>query len=193
MICSIYTPTHTQLFSLLTSSRVELYDPYDPGSSDSELEVAQSEDHIPSTSSEYKDKGHQRLSTRRSRWDTTYSAPESRPFDRCNFSPETSPSESLGATLCHRLSEAYSPATESLDQQGFGSLSRPLEHSVYSADRTAHSSSTQLFPAAYRGQHTDGEERITVTEHRRSVTDKPYCLYHSDSLKSTQAIHTDQA
>ncbi|KAG7227173.1 hypothetical protein INR49_013972 [Caranx melampygus] len=153
-----------------SSEKVELYDPYDPGSSDSELEVAQSKDHNPSTFNEDKNMGCRRLSPVRSRWDTSYSAPESRPFSRRNFSPETSPSESRGPTSCHRLSEVYSPDTESLDRPGLGPISRPLEHRVCSPDRTAHSSSTQLFPASYRGQHTNGEERITVTEHRREIT-----------------------
>ncbi|XP_023270541.1 DBIRD complex subunit ZNF326 isoform X1 [Seriola lalandi dorsalis] len=157
--------------------KVELYDPYDPGSSDSELEVAQSKDHNHNHSASNQDNnpGRRRLSPggvcrEKRRWDSSYSVPGSQPFDRREFSPETRPSENRGLAPCHRLSEVYSPGTESLDRPGYGSISTPLEHRVCSPDRIVHSSSTQQFPASYGGQNINGEERITVTEHRREIT-----------------------
>ncbi|XP_071346364.1 uncharacterized protein [Trachinotus anak] len=157
------------------TEKVELYDPYDPGSSDSELEVAQSKDNNRSTSDQDNNPGCRHLSPGRGsrekrRWDSPYSVPGRQPFDQCDLDPETGPTENHVLNSCHRLSEAYGPGTESLDRPGYGSISRPVEHRVCSPDRIVHSSSTQQFPASYGGQKTNEEERITVTEHRREIT-----------------------
>ncbi|XP_040911269.1 uncharacterized protein LOC121193153 isoform X2 [Toxotes jaculatrix] len=160
-----------------SSERDELYDPYDPGSSDSEVEVTQRKDCSHPQSDQENNLGRRRLSPcrgsrRNSRWDIPYSEAGSRLFDRRDFSPETIPSESRGLSSGHRLPEqqSYSPDTEPLDRPVYGSISRPLDHRVCSPDRIVHGSSTQQFPTSYGGQTTNGEERIPVPEHRREMT-----------------------
>uniref|UniRef100_A0A3Q3RQ25 Zinc finger protein 326 n=1 Tax=Mastacembelus armatus TaxID=205130 RepID=A0A3Q3RQ25_9TELE len=152
--------------STICSERVELYDPYDPILSDSELE---SKDRNNSSSDQDNKLGRKLLSPGRgtrnkSRWD---SEPGSRLFNT-----ETRPNENRSLSPGHRLSErrAYSQDTESLDQPGYGSIRRPLDHKVCSPDRIIHGSSTQRFPASYGGQRTNGEERITVPEYRREMS-----------------------
>ncbi|XP_051255716.1 uncharacterized protein LOC127363214 isoform X3 [Dicentrarchus labrax] len=163
--------------STSSPERVELYNPYDPASSDSEHEIPQRQDHNHSPPDQDNNLGRQRLSPSKgchntSHWDIPYSEPESLPLDRHDFSHETRPTESRGLSPGHRLPErrAYSPDTESLDPPGYGSMSRPLDHRVCSPDRLIQGSSNQRFSAPYGGQRTNGEERITISEYRREMT-----------------------
>ncbi|KAF1384129.1 hypothetical protein PFLUV_G00139090 [Perca fluviatilis] len=148
-----------------SSEKVEIYNPYDPDSSDSEHEMtAQGHNHSPPD----QDEG----CLKKGRWDRSYSESASRLLDRCDFSPETRPTESRGFSTGHRLPErqAYAPTTESLDRPGFDSISRPLDHRVCSPERHVHGSSTQRFLASYGGQRTNGEERIIIPEYSREMT-----------------------
>ncbi|XP_042353170.1 A-kinase anchor protein 8-like [Plectropomus leopardus] len=150
-----------------SSERPEIYDPYDPISSDSEEEVLRSRDHIQSPAKYNKSPGREALSPGRGSnkkrcWGQSYSESLTQPLDRRDLS-ETRPAESRGLSPGHRLPErqAYSPNTESLDRS-------VLDHRVRSPDRHVQGSSTKLFPASYGGQRTNGEERI-VPEHWREM------------------------
>ncbi|XP_070829980.1 uncharacterized protein [Chaetodon trifascialis] len=155
--------------------RVELYNPYDPASSDSENEMSRGQDHNHSPPDQDNNLTRQRLSPGRGchderRWDSSYSEPESLPLERHDFDPETRPTESRGLSPCQRLPQAYCPDTETLVPPGYGSINRPLDHRVCSPDRLVHGSSTQRFLASYGAQRTNGEERITIPECRREVS-----------------------
>ncbi|XP_062284927.1 A-kinase anchor protein 8-like isoform X2 [Scomber scombrus] len=160
-----------------SSERIELYDPYDPGSSDSESDMTRrGSNHDHSPPDQDNNLARQRLSPGRGcleirHWNSSFSEPGSRPLDRHDFNPGTRPSESRGLSQGHRLPErrAYSPGTESLDRPGYGSINRPLDHRSRSPDRNIHSSSTQQFPGSYRGHRTNGEERITMPEYKREM------------------------
>ncbi|KAG7526081.1 DBIRD complex subunit ZNF326 isoform X1 [Solea senegalensis] len=159
-----------------SSGKVELYNPYDPGSPDSEIEK---KDYNRSSSEQNQDHKleRQRLSPGIScrdnnRWDSTFSEPGSRHFVRRDFFPEPRTTESQGLSSGHRLPErqAYSPHAETLDRPVFGSLSRDVDHRICSPDMIIHSSSPQECLASYGGQKANGEERIRVLEHRREMT-----------------------
>ncbi|XP_029381032.1 uncharacterized protein LOC115057918 isoform X2 [Echeneis naucrates] len=160
--------------STTTSEKAELYDPYDPGSSDSEMEVAQSKDFNQSTSDQDNKTGSWHLSPGRGccvkrRWDSACSVPVSQPFDRCDRSSETRPSENRGLSSRSRLSEVYNPGPGPLDRPGYTSTSRPLEHRACSPEMIVHSASAQQFPASYGGQKSNGDERKTATENKRET------------------------
>ncbi|KAI4809016.1 hypothetical protein KUCAC02_017932, partial [Chaenocephalus aceratus] len=145
------------------SRRVEIYDPYDPVSSDSEHEMLQAQNRNQSPPDQDNQLEHQHLS------------PVG--INMQDLSPETGPSEgrdlSPDHTLPdHRLPErqAYSPSTESHDISGYDSMRRHLDHRVDSPDRLIQDSSTQHFPASYGEQRTNGEEGITVPEYMRQMT-----------------------
>ncbi|XP_075953390.1 uncharacterized protein LOC142955994 isoform X3 [Anarhichas minor] len=151
-----------------------MYDPYDPLSSDSEHEMLQNDNKSPHD--EDCDLGRQCSSPssgnrKKRRWGSCYSESVSHPLDRCDFSPETRPTQSEGLSPGHRLPEqqAYSLNTESLDQTGYDSISSPLDHRVCSPDRLIHASSAQQFPACYGGERIDGEERIIIPEYEREM------------------------
>lgn len=151
----------------VSPERVELYNPYDPGSSDSEHEIPHGHDH--SLSPRGQDNNLRPSgSCNKSRWDSSTYEPRSQPLNRHNLNPESNPTKSRGHRLPERL--AYVTDTESLDPPRYGSRSRPLDHSVRSHDRLTHSASTQRFPASYGGQRTNSEERITVVEHRKGIS-----------------------
>lgn len=157
-----------------TSQRVDIYDPYNPLSSDSENEV---QDHNPSLPDHDDNLDHQHFSTsgdsrKKRRWGSCYSESLSHALDSHDLSPENGPTESRGPSPGHRLPErqAYSPNAESLDRPGYDSISRPLDHRVCSPDRFIPSSSTRRFPASYGGQGTNGEERIIIPEYDRQMT-----------------------
>ncbi|XP_067461527.1 uncharacterized protein [Thunnus thynnus] len=172
--------------------RTELYDPYDPVSSDSDPYDPVSSDSEISSDSDMPRRGpnhnhslpdqdnnlsRQCVSPgrgcRENRcWDSSLSEPGSRPLDRHDFNPETRLAESRGLSPGHRPPErrAYSPDIESLDRPGYGSISRPLDHRSCSPDRLIHSSSTHQFPASYGGQRTNGEARVTMPEYKREVS-----------------------
>lgn len=167
---------HTHNPSSSVSLRVELYNPYDPASSDSENEMQQGQDHNHSPP-EDNHLARQRLSPSRGchdkwHWDSSYSEPESRPLDRRDFDPETRPTERRGLSPGQRLPkpQTYSPDTDTLVPPGYGSINRPLDRRVCSPDRLVHDSSTQRFLASYGAQRTNGEERITIPECRREVS-----------------------
>ncbi|XP_060899448.1 uncharacterized protein LOC132978340 isoform X2 [Labrus mixtus] len=148
----------------------ELYNPYEPASSDSENEMPQGQDHTDSET--VQDLGSQSLSPERgssekSRWDSCVLRPGSHPLSRLDFGSVTIPSLSPVHIPPDQL--AYSPDTESVDPAGYESINRPLDHRVCSPDRLIPASSTQLFPA-YGAQSTNGEERITIPECRREVS-----------------------
>ncbi|XP_034743053.1 uncharacterized protein LOC117953813 [Etheostoma cragini] len=147
-----------------SSEKVEIYNPYDPHSSDSEYEMAQDHNH----SSSHQDAG----CLKKGRWDRSYSKSASQLLNRCELSPETRSTESQGFSTGHRLPErqAYGPTTKSPDQPGFDSISRPLDHRVCSPDRHIHGSSNQRFLASYEGQRTNGEEGIIIPEYSREMT-----------------------
>ncbi|XP_039999512.1 DBIRD complex subunit ZNF326-like isoform X2 [Xiphias gladius] len=155
--------------STSSSEKVELYDPYDPGLPESELRIALSKNFNHSTSDQDINPDRRHLSPGRETLRHWNSTPGGRLFDTRDFSPETRPGENrLGQRLPER--RVYSPDNESLDRPGYGSISRPLDHRVCSPDRMVHGSSNQQIPATYGGRKTNGEERITVPEHRREMT-----------------------
>lgn len=165
-----HTRTHTSPSSVFL--RMELYDPYNPASSDSEHEIPQGQDH-----NQDNNLGPQHLSPSKgfrdkSRWDIPYSKTGSQPPDERDFSPETRPTNSQALSPGHRLPErrAYSVNTESFVPLGYGSTSRPLDHRVGSSDRLTHGSLTQRFPASYGAQRMNGEDRIPIPEYRSEVS-----------------------
>ncbi|XP_034469579.1 uncharacterized protein LOC117778249 [Hippoglossus hippoglossus] len=158
--------------STTNSEMVELYDPYEPGFSDSEFELAQSKAQHHSSLDQDDNMESQRLSPGRGcrdkgRWDSPYHKSGNRLFDRPEFIPDDN--EGLGS---HSLpeQEAYSPHSEPFDQQEYDSISSPLDHRVCSPERIIVRSSSQEFPASYGGQESNGEERMRMPEHRREMT-----------------------
>ncbi|CAB1458653.1 unnamed protein product [Pleuronectes platessa] len=162
--------------STTNSEMVELYDPYEPGLSDSEFELAQSKAQHHSSLDQDNNTESQRLSPGRGchdkgRWDSPYPKTGNRLFDRPDLRPEFIPddNEGLGSRPLPER-EAYSPHSESFDQQEYDSISRPLDHRVCSPERIVARSSSQEFTASYGGQETNGEERMRMPEHRREMT-----------------------
>ncbi|TNN69840.1 DBIRD complex subunit ZNF326 [Liparis tanakae] len=143
-----------------SSQRVEMYDPYDPASSDSEYE----KNHNNSPPDQDYNPGQQCSSPSRDfrkkrRWASCYSDSVT-VHDR---SPETTQSDRLSPG--HRLPERPVYSLHGEDQPGYDSISRPLAI----LERLIHaSSSTQQFPVSY-GQRADGEERNTFTEYKREM------------------------
>nr|XP_019958556.1 PREDICTED: DBIRD complex subunit ZNF326 [Paralichthys olivaceus] len=163
--------------SATNSEMVELYDPYEPGLSDSEYVVEQSKAQHHSSSDQDNNTECQHLSPGRGcrdkgHWDSPFPKAGNRLFDRPDLRPEFIPDDNQGLSSAHRLPEreAYSPHTEPLDQPGYASISRPLDHRVCSPEGIVVRSSSQEFPASYGGQETNGEERIRMPEHRREMT-----------------------
>lgn len=152
--------------------RTELYDPYNPASSDSEHEMLEGQDHSLDDNLGLPHLSPSKGCRERSRWDIPYSKTGSQPCDRRDFSPETRPTNSQALSPSHRLSErgAYSPDTEPLVPLGYGSTSRPLDHRVGSSDRLTHGALTQRFPASYGAHGMNGEDRIPIPEYRRDVS-----------------------
>ncbi|XP_060940376.1 DBIRD complex subunit ZNF326-like [Limanda limanda] len=165
--------------STTNSEMVELYDPYEPGLSDSEFELAQSKAQHHSSLDQENNTESQRLSPGsgcrdKGRWDSPYPKPGNQLFDRPDLRHEFIPdegteNESLGSRPLPER-EAYSPHREPFDQQEYDSRSRPLDHRVRSPERIVARSSSQEFTASYRGQETNGEERMRMPEHRREMT-----------------------
>ncbi|XP_034558930.1 uncharacterized protein LOC117826748 [Notolabrus celidotus] len=151
-----------------SANRDELYNPFEPASSDSEPEIPQHEEQ--NQSNPVQDLESQSLSpnqscSEQSHWDSSVLRPGSRPLDSLDF-------ENQGLSPGHRLTDQgdYSPETELLNQAGFDPISRPVDHQVCSPERVIPSSSTQLFPPSYGGQRTNGEGRMAVPEYRREVS-----------------------
>lgn len=153
-----------------SSERPEIYNPYDPVSSDSDEEMLQSQNHSQSPPDHDNNLKRERLSpggssSKKRCWGSSYSESVSQPLGRCDFSPESRRTQSRSLSPGHRLPErrAYSPNTESLD--------RPvLDHRDCSPDRHIPGSSTQRLPASYGGQRTNGEERIIPEYWREMAT-----------------------
>ncbi|XP_041658546.1 uncharacterized protein LOC121519744 [Cheilinus undulatus] len=156
-----------------TPKKDELYNPYEPGSSDSEHEMPESQDNA--DNEPVQQQGSQSLSPQssssQSRWDSSVLRPGSRPLSRLDFGSVTIPNKSQSLSPVHRPPEkqAYSPDTESLDPPSYDPGNRPLAHRACSPDRLIPASSTQVFPA-YGAQRTNGEERIPIQEFRRDVS-----------------------
>ncbi|XP_068427459.1 DBIRD complex subunit ZNF326-like [Clinocottus analis] len=144
-----------------SSQRVEMYDPYDPASSDSEHEMLHGKNHNNSSPDQDYNLEHEGSSPSRGyrkkrRWASCYSESVNVPLDVQDFSPETRPAQSSG------LSPGSRP--------GYDSISRPPDHRVRSPDGLIHAASAKQFPASFRGQRTDGEEeRILVSEYKREM------------------------
>ncbi|XP_067331850.1 uncharacterized protein [Channa argus] len=153
-----------------SSEGVDLYDPYNPVFSDSELKIPQKRDNNHCLSDQDNNLGQKRLPPgkgclKKSRWDCC-------PQGGLLFSPEIrssdNPALNPGHTLADRL--AYSPGTESVDRLEYSSVGRPLDQRVCSPDRSIHGFSTQQFQASFGGQRTNKEERITAPDYRRDVS-----------------------
>ncbi|KAM3604630.1 uncharacterized protein V6R79_014084 [Siganus canaliculatus] len=143
--------------------RVELYDPYDPASSDSDHEMPLGRGRGRSSHSQDNHKERRRSPPSRSSWDLPCSDPGSRDLDRVGESHR-------GVTPPQRPPErrTYSPVRESFPPPGYSSVNPPLDHRVVTPDRHFHSSSIDRFPTAqHRAQRTNGEERIP--EYRREI------------------------
>ncbi|XP_028284403.1 A-kinase anchor protein 8-like isoform X2 [Parambassis ranga] len=141
-----------------TLDRTGLYDPNSPLSSDSEPELPQALTPDPSPPNQ-----DSHVAPRRSsRWDVPYSEPENRSVDRHHLSPGIRPTESQCLSPRHRPSEqqAYSP--------GYDSMSGHLDKRHCSPNKLIHGSSTQVFPATYGGQRTNGED-TTLPDFRREL------------------------
>ncbi|KAM7379078.1 hypothetical protein PAMP_004652 [Pampus punctatissimus] len=112
--------------STSSSERTELYDPYDPGSSDSEPEMLRRGlNHNRSPPDQDNNLARQRLSPDRGsqekhRWHSSFSEPGRRPLDSRDIKPETRPTESRGLSPGHGLLErrAYCSDAESHDRPG---------------------------------------------------------------------------
>ncbi|KAM7400964.1 hypothetical protein PAMA_005252 [Pampus argenteus] len=156
--------------STSSSERTELYDPYDPGSSDSEPEMLrQGPNHNHSPLDQDNNLARQRLSPdkgshEKHHWHSSFSEPGRRPLDRDDIKPETRPTESRGLSPRHGLLErqAYCSDAESLDRPGYRSISRSLDHRSRSPDRLIHGSSSQQFPASYGEQGANREKNATT-------------------------------
>lgn len=150
---------------LSVSLRDEIYDPYDPISSDSELEMPRAQHRNRSPVDQDNNLERHRLSpgrgsSKKCRWGSNYSESTGQPLNSRDLSPETRPTESRGLSPCHGLPE----------RPGYDPAGRPLDHRVHSPDRPIHCSSSQCFPESYGGQRTNGEERMTIPEYRREVS-----------------------
>ncbi|KAF7669775.1 hypothetical protein LDENG_00124160 [Lucifuga dentata] len=161
-----------------SSEKAELYDPYEPGSSDSESEMPQGQNHSHHPEQDDDDvrwHRYKHLSPGRGchdnyHWELPYSESGSRPLNGRDFRPpETRPTEHQGPSPTNRLPERqpYSPNVESADP-GYGSISRTLDRRSCSPDRLSHRSSNQNFTASYGGQMTNGDE--TMPEYRREMS-----------------------
>ncbi|CAJ1071885.1 uncharacterized protein LOC117826748 [Xyrichtys novacula] len=154
----------------------ELYNPYDPASSDSESEMPQSKkQNLFNPVQDPKSRSlSPKKSSEQSRWDSSVLRPGSRPLCRLDYGSVTSENESQGLSPSHMLpdQQTYSPETESIDPVGYYPTKRPLDHRGSSPERVIPSSSasTPPFPLSYGGQRANREERVTVPEYRREVS-----------------------
>uniref|UniRef100_A0A1A7WRL4 DBIRD complex subunit ZNF326 n=1 Tax=Iconisemion striatum TaxID=60296 RepID=A0A1A7WRL4_9TELE len=156
-----------------SSERVELYDPSNPLSSDSEPEKSPDQERPCSRTNNNKSLEHLRLSPDRlhhRHWDSSFPKSANPAVDKQKLF--TGPTESRGLSPGHRLPEKHphNPKIESHDCPGYGFQNRPLEQRGSSPNRLIYSSSTQGFPESYSGRSTNGEERITWPEYRREMT-----------------------
>lgn len=141
---------------LLSPSRSEIYDPYDPVSTDSEHEISQDPDHSRSLFTQNDNPKPLSVKTNKSRWDIPAPATASRPPDRDDRGPEDGPSNSRALSVGHRLPERTCDlATEPFVSPGYNSVSRSLDHRVGSPDRHILGQSTQKFPASYRANESE--------------------------------------
>lgn len=166
------THTHAHTSPSFVFLRIELYDPYNPASSDSEHEMPQGQDHNQDNNLGPQHLSPSKASGNKGRWDIPYSKTGSQPPHQHDFSLENRPTNSQALSLGHRLPErqAYSPNAESFVPLGYGSTSRPLDHRVGSSDRLTDGSLTQRFPASYGAQRMNGEDRIPIPEYRSEVS-----------------------
>ncbi|KAM4605717.1 uncharacterized protein ACJ7VT_017894 isoform 2-T2 [Polymixia lowei] len=173
-----------------SSERGELYDPYDPGSSESDPEMPHGrEDRYrrPKQGNRPGHPGYDLFAPDRGRhdnhhWEASYTQQLNMRLDRQDLSPNTRHPEGRGPSPSNRLTErrAYSPDARPPERLGYGSITRPLDHRGFSPDRPSFSSSDRLMPASemskpfppalYGRQGSNGEERMTVPESRKEMT-----------------------
>lgn len=165
---------------LLSPSRPELYDPYDPISPDSEHEISQDQDHSSSLFTQDDNPEPPSVKINKSRWDIPGPATASRPPDRDDRGPEDGPSNSRALNLGHRLPERTCDlAIEPFVPPGYDSVSRSLDHKVGSPDRHILGLSNQKFPASYRTPRTNESERI-FPDYRGEVSATDVCFLNAN-------------
>uniref|UniRef100_A0A1A8BU35 DBIRD complex subunit ZNF326 n=1 Tax=Nothobranchius kadleci TaxID=1051664 RepID=A0A1A8BU35_NOTKA len=151
-----------------SAERVELYDPSNPLSSDSEPEKSPDQERACSPTNDENSVEHQRLSPDRlhlhsSYWHSAFHESVDPPLDRQKLF--TAPTESTTEKHPHNLE------TEMHDRPGYGFQSRSLEQRGSSPNRLVHGSSTPGFPEAHsRRRANEEEERITWPEYTREMT-----------------------
>ncbi|XP_056913390.1 DBIRD complex subunit ZNF326-like [Takifugu flavidus] len=135
--------------------RSELYDPYNPVSPDSEHDISQGQGHSRSLLKQEDNPEPQPITINKSRWDVPAAA--SRPPERDDRGPDNGPSNSRA-----RATEPFVPA-------GYGSAGRSLDQRVGSPERHILRVSPQRFPASYRPQRPNDDERM-ISDYRGEVT-----------------------
>lgn len=144
---------------LLSPSSSELYDPYNSISPDSEHGISQGQGHSRSLLKQEDNPEPQPTTINKSRWDVP--APASRPPERDDRGLDNGPSNSRAR------------ATEPFDRAAYGSASRSLDHRVGSPERHIPSVLPQRFPASYRPQRPNDDERM-ISDYRGEVSTNSY-------------------
>lgn len=149
---------------LLSPSRSALYDPYNPVSPDSEHEISQGQDHSRALLKQKDNPEPQPIAINKSRWDVP--APASRPPERDDRGPDGGPSNSRALNPSPRLPEQQTCnlASKPFVPAGYGSVGGSLDHRVGILGP-----SPQRFPASYRPQRTNDEERM-IPDYRGEVS-----------------------
>lgn len=146
---------------LLSPSRSELYDPYNPISPDSGQDISQGQGHSRSLLQQDNPEP-QSMPINKSRWDVP--APASRPPERDDRGPDNGPSNSRA-----RATEPFVPG-------GYGSAGRSLDHRAGSPERHIPGVSPQRFPASYRPQRPNDSERM-ISDYRGEVSATAMFIY----------------
>ncbi|KAM4727737.1 uncharacterized protein FYW61_010944 [Anableps anableps] len=152
-------------------TRIELYDPNNPLSSDSDPETSQAQDRQPLPpvqDSSLRCQGPSPDRDDRRRWELSTA---NRPLERREFAPTARPKESRDLSPGRVLpkSRAYSPENKLLDRQGYEFPTGHLDPSVHSSDRLLRGSSTQGIPESFRGLRTNGGERKPSPDYPREM------------------------
>lgn len=159
--------------------RIELYDPCNPLSPDSDAETSKVQDcqlPPPMQDSSLRSQRPSPDSDSR-RWE---SSTANLPSERQEFVPKARPTESRDQSPGHIMPKscAYSPENNLLDRSGYDFPSRHLEPRVHSPDRLIHSSSTQGIPESFRGPRTNEGERKPLLDYQREVALKAWFETH---------------
>lgn len=152
------------------NERIDLYDPSNPLSPDSDAETSKVQDcqlPPPMQDSSLRSQ-HPPPDSDSRRWE---SSTANLPLERREFVPKARPTESRDLSPGHILPKscAYSPENKQLDRLGYDFPSGHLEPRVHSPDRLIHSSSTQAIPESFRGPRTNGGERKPLLDFSREV------------------------